>query len=533
MYGHPFQAGIRRAPGRPFGLWSVVAPLLMIAAAVVAPRAALAQPAPTPTQAPTRPASRTIGPTATVTPAAATTATSDESSEAGFLSAVPMQINGARGQTLGTGRRIDIDLRDADIHNVLRLLAEVGNVNIVTSDDVTGNVTIRMHNVPWDRALEVILAARSLGMQRDGNIIRIAPLSVLDKERELAIARQKAVTENIPLETRLIPVSYASGAEIAPRARELLSGRGSLSTDERTNVLIVRDLTENLNQVEQLVRSLDTQTPQVLVEARIVEATSTFTRDVGIQWGGDVSFSPAYGNQTGLQFPASVGLVGGASDANSPTAGLSPISRTVANPNFAINLPAPVGTGAGGSLGLSLGSIGQNLNLNVRLSALENSGILRIVSSPRILTLDNREATISQGTLIPYSQVSAAGVQTAFQEARLALRVRPHVTADGSIAMHVQINRDEPDFNNTGARGDPTILRRQAETDLLVQDGRTAVIGGIYSRTTGRNVTGIPFFSDIPILGALFRRNRSNDTRAELLIFLTPRIVNRAESIGR
>jgi len=186
-----------------------------------------------------------------------------------------------------------------------------------------------------------------------------------------------------------------------------------------------------------------------------------------------------------------------------------------------------------GALGFTLGSIGHGLNLNVRLSAAESTGVLRIVSSPRILTLDNREATIAQGTLIPYSQVSAAGIQTAFQEAKLQLRVRPHVTADGSISLHVRVNRDEPDFNNTGARGDPTILRREAETDLLIQDGRTAVIGGIYTRNTGRNVEGVPLLGDIPILGALFQRRRQSDRRSELLIFITPRIVNRAESLGR
>jgi len=453
--------------------------------------------------------------------------------EAGFLSTVPMQINGARGQTAGTGRRIDIDLRDADIHNVLRLLAEVGNVNIVTSDDVSGNVTIRMHNVPWDRALEVILAARSLGMQRDGNIIRIAPQSVLDKERELAIERAKQNVALEPLETRLIPVSYALGGEVAPRARELLTSRGTLSVDERTNMLIVRDVAGSLNQVEQLVRSLDTQTPQVLVEARIVEATSTFSRDIGIQWGGDLGFLAATGNPTGLVFPSDLGIVGGASDPNSPTGGISATQQRVANPNFAVNLPAATGSGAGGALGFTLGSIGHGLNLNVRLSAAESTGVLRIVSSPRILTLDNREATIAQGTLIPYSQVSAAGIQTAFQEAKLQLRVRPHVTADGSISLHVRVNRDEPDFNNTGARGDPTILRREAETDLLIQDGRTAVIGGIYTRNTGRNVEGVPLLGDIPILGALFQRRRQSDRRSELLIFITPRIVNRAESLGR
>ena len=458
---------------------------------------------------------------------------SETGEEAGFLSTVPMQINGARGPAAQTGRRIDIDLRDADIHNVLRLLAEVGNVNIVASDDVSGNVTIRMHNVPWDRALEVILAARSLGMQRDGNIIRIAPQSTLDKERELAIERAKQNQALEPLETRLIPVSYATGANMAPRARELLSNRGTLSVDERTNVLIVRDIASNLNQVEQLVRSLDTQTPQVLIEARIVEATSQFSRDLGIQWGGDFTASGATGNPTGIVFPNNFSTVGGASDGNTPTAGLSPTSPRIANPNFAVNMPAAVGTGAGGAIGFALGSIAQNLNLNVRLSAAESSGVLRIVSSPRILTLDNTEAQIAQGTLIPFSQVSAAGVQTAFQEAKLQLRVRPHVTADGYVSIHVRVTRDEPDFNNTGARGDPTILKREAETDLFIQDGRTAVIGGIYTRNTGRNVEQVPFFGDIPILGLLFQRRRTTDRRSEMLIFITPRIVNRAESLGR
>ncbi len=514
--------GFRRADALRFA-----APFFLVLAALAAPRTSSAQMLPSDDPPPTRPPSRVVARESSevIAPARA--------DEAGFLSTVPLQINGARGQTPGTGRRIDIDLRDADIHNVLRLLAEVGNVNIVTSDDVAGNVTIRMHNVPWDRALEVILAARSLGMQRDGNIIRIAPQSVLDKERELAIERAKQNQALEPLETRLVPISYAHGSEVAPRARELLTPRGTLSVDERTNMLIIRDVAGSLNQIEQLIRSLDTQTPQVLVEARIVEATSNFSRDVGIQWGGDMSFLSSTGNPTGITFPSDIGVVGGAADPNAPTGGLSATQSRVANPNFAVNLPAAVGAGTGGALGFTLGSIGHALNLNVRLSAAESTGVLRIVSAPRILTLDNRDAVIAQGTLIPYSQVSAAGVQTAFQEAKLQLRVRPHVTADGSIGLHVRVNRDEPDFNNTGARGDPTILRREAETDLLIQDGRTAVIGGIYTRNTGRNVEGVPLLGDIPILGALFQRRRSNDRRTELLIFITPRIVNRAESLGR
>jgi type IV pilus assembly protein PilQ len=432
-----------------------------------------------------------------------------------------------------TGRRIDLDLKDADVHNVLRLLADVGQVNIVTADNVSGTITIRMRNVPWDQALDVVLQAKGLGVVQRANMLRVAPLADLEKERELQIARRQQEVKLAPLETRLIPVSYAQASEIQDRAKPLLSERGSIAVDDRTNVMIVRDLAGNLNQIEELTRSLDTQTPQVLVEARIVEATSRYIRDVGIQWGGDTTFSAATGNPTGLAFPSSVGLAGGASDGNTPTAGLSPFTRTVANPNFAVNLPAAVGTGSGGALGLTFGSIDNTINLAVRLSAAESSGMLRILSSPRILTLDNREARISQGTLIPFSQVSAQGVQTTFQEAKLQLLVKPHVTADGSVSMHVKINRDEPDFNQTSARGDPTILKREAETDLLVMDGHTAVIGGIFTRNTGRNLDQVPFFGDIPLLGLLFQRRRASDTRGELVIFLTPRIVNRAEALGR
>ncbi|HEY6724392.1 MAG TPA: type IV pilus secretin PilQ [Polyangiaceae bacterium] len=437
------------------------------------------------------------------------------------------------GQQRFTGRRIDLDLKDADIHNVLRLLADVGRVNIITADNVQGSVTIRMRNVPWDQALDVALQTKGLGMVRQGNMIRVAPLSDLEREREMELERRKQEVQLAPLETRLIPISYADANDIRDRAQPMLSGRGTIAVDERTNMMIVRDVAGNLNQIESLVRSLDTQTPQVLVEARIVEATSRYLHDVGIQWGGDATFSPATGNPTGLAFPSAVGVAGGASDAQTPTAGLSPFTSNVANPNFAVNLPAVVGTGSGGALGLTFGSIDNTINLAVRLSAAESSGMLRILSSPRVLTLDNKVARIAQGTLIPFSQVSAQGVQTTFQEAKLQLLVQPHVTADGSVSLNVKINRDEPDFNQTSARGDPTILKREAETTLLVMDGHTAVIGGIFTRNTGRNLDQVPFFGDIPLIGLLFQRRRASDSRSELVIFITPRIVNRAEALGR
>ncbi len=455
-------------------------------------------------------------------------ASTTESDEAGAFA--PATVGQARGYT---GRRIDLDLKDANIHNVLRLIGEVSRRNIVVADDVSGTVTIRLRNVPWDQALAVILQSKGLGKVEYANMIRVAPLDRLQKEREMEIARRAMEVKLAPIETRLIPVSYAEATELQGRLTPLLSDRGSLSIDERTNTIIARDVGPALDQVEELTRALDTQTPQVLVEARIIEATSNYNRDVGIQWGGSGTVSSVTGNPTGLAFPSSIGVAGGATDPDTPTAGLSAFSNNITNPNFAINLPATAGTGEGGAIGFTFGSVDNNTNLALRLSAAENSGMVRILSSPRVLTMDNKTASITQGTMIPFSQVSAQGVQTVFQNATLQLQVTPHVTADGSVQMQVSITRDEPDFNNTGARGDPTILKRSANTQLLVMDGHTAVIGGIYTRNTGRSVDQVPFFGDIPILGLLFQRRRTSDLRGELIIFITPRIVNRAEALGR
>ncbi len=452
---------------------------------------------------------------------------------AAFLSDVPLQIGPSAEQRRYGGRRIDLDFKDADIHNILRLLSEVGNVNIVTANDVTGTVTIKMRGVPWDQALDVILTAKGLGMVRRGNLLRVAPQSALEKEREMAIARKKQRLELAPLETRLVPVSYAEAGALSARVDELLSDRGTVSVDARTNVLVMRDLAENLDDAEELVRSLDTQTPQVLIEARIVEATTSFTTEFGIQWGGSYVASSQTGNPTGLVFPHDFTVAGGASDGNTPTSGLSPFAGASANPNFVVNFPAPAGTGQGTAIGLTMGSLSGNFNVALRLTAFETTGNVRIISSPRILTLDNQTATISQGTSIPYSQVSAQGVQTAFQEASISLSVTPHVTADGGVMMSVSITRNEPDFNQTSARGDPTILKRQASTNLLVQDGHTAVIGGIYTRNSGQGIDKIPFFGDLPILGFLFSHSQQRDGRTEMLMFLTPRIVNRSDSLVR
>ncbi len=438
-------------------------------------------------------------------------------------------LRGARRRY--SGRRIDLDFKGADIHNILRLLSDVGQVNIVTADDVKGEVTIKMRNVPWDQALDVILRSKLLGQVREGNLIRVAPLAILEKELEQEIARQKQLADVMPTETRIVAVSYAEAKNLSDRAKDLLTPRGRVSVDERTNQLIVSDVAANLNLVEDLVRNLDRQTSQVVIEARIVEAGSSFARQIGVQWGGSGFRDAGHGNTTGLVFPSDVAVGGG----SVPPPGSNPGGLVnlppATSPDFAVNLPAAVGAGSGGALGLMLGSVGGAFNLNLRLSAMENTGQVRILSSPRISTMDNVEASIEQGVSIPISIISAQGIQTIFVDAKLNLTVKPHVTNDGTIIMNIHVSRNEPDFARTGARGDPTIVKKEAKTVMLVRDGDTAVIGGIYQRNSGLSYAKVPFFADLPIIGFFFRNRRENDDRTEFLVFITPRIANRGEAL--
>ena len=442
------------------------------------------------------------------------------------------------GKKRYTGRRIDLDFKGADIHNILRLLADVGQVNVIVADDVRGDVTIKMRDVPWDQALDVVLRSKGLGSVREGNLLRVAPLPLLEKELEAEIARQKQIADVLPTETRLIGVSYAEASNLSDKARDLLTPRGKISVDNRTNTLIVSDVVRSLQLIEDLVRNLDTQTSQVVIEARIVEANSNFARQIGVQWGGSAFADTTHGNPTGLVFPYNVGIGGGADDGKAPLGGLVPAPRSgdgtsASSPNFLVNMPAPAGMGTGSAIGLTLGSVAGAFNLNLRLSAYESTGSIRIVSSPRITTMDNIEAHIEQGVSIPVSVVSAMGAQTQFVDAKLALMVKPHVTNEGTISLMINVTRNEPDFVNTGSRGDPSIQKKEAKTTMLVRDGDTAVIGGIYTRNTGLSNQRIPFFSDIPVLGWFFRNRKENDNRSEFLVFITPRIVNRGRAAGQ
>ncbi len=421
------------------------------------------------------------------------------------------------------GQTISIDIKDAPIHDLLRLIAETGHVNIVVPDSITAQVTVKLNGVPWDQALEVVLQSHALWYRREGNLYRIATRKEIDTEdKEEAERRAAAIAAESP-RPEVLPLNYASATELKQRLESMLSPKGHIEVEDRTNALIINDVSGNREQIVRLATSLDTQTPQISIEARIVEARSTFTREFGIQWGGKALAGASTGNATGLAFPSSLGLVGANTDA-------STISTGVASPSdFAVNLPAATGSGEGGALGLSLGSVSGNFNINLRLSALEDSGTIRIISAPKVTVLNNKEAKISQGTSIPISVVSAAGAQTQFVQADLALTVKPYVSQrDCAIAMDLNVTKNEPDFVNVGARGDPSILTKTAKTSMLVLDGETSVLGGIYTRNTGLSYKQIPFLGDLPVIGWLFKHRQENDDRTEILIFITPKITNKA-----
>jgi type IV pilus assembly protein PilQ len=414
------------------------------------------------------------------------------------------------------GERVSFDFKDADIRDVFRILADISGFNIIIANNVTGTVTLKLSDVPWDQALDLILQNAGLGAIVEGNVMQIAPLATIQKRQSdmLAAARSKEQLE--PLETTQVFVNYARAEEIVPLINPLLSPRGSIRVDTRTNSLLLTDITSNVGNIEDLISSLDTRTPQVLIESRIVQATLDFTRELGVQWGLNYRASAATGNPTGATFPSSVDV--GGVNVSSPFG--------TAGDNFIIDLPAAVGpvTG-GGAIGLVLGSLTGSLDLDIRLSALENKGDGRVLSSPKVLTLDNQPARIEQGVSIPFLSVSAAGTQTQFVDATLRLEVTPKVTNDNRILMNIRVTDNAPDPSITGANGQPSIRRNEAETQALASDGETVVIGGIFKRDVSERISGVPWFSRVPLLGWLFRRETTLDSRRELMVFITPRIV--------
>jgi type IV pilus assembly protein PilQ len=425
----------------------------------------------------------------------------------------------------GSTKRISIDVKDADIINVLRLISEETGDNIIASDEVKGKVSLKLRGVPADQALDTMLRTKGFDKVRQNNILRVASAESIQKEREQDLARRKALAEVEDTFIKMVTINYATASEVVDQLKPLLSPRGSVQVDGRTNTLILQDVASNIDRLVELARRLDKQTPLVNIQARIVEAQSSYLRDLGVQWGGTTQHTSRTGNPTGVYFPGDI-AVNGAADA-----GLTNQAQGVTTPSrYAVNLPATL-AGQGGGLGFILGSAGGSHLLDLRLTAMESNGTGKIISSPEVSTLDNKTARVSQGVEIPVSVVSAAGTNVRFVPAVLELEVTPHVTNDGTVLLRIKVQKSQLDYTQKSAAGDPSIQKKQAETEVLVRDGDTSVIGGIYTRTTTDTYNEVPFLARIPLLGRLFREHRGEDNRSELLVFITPRIINRDESV--
>jgi type IV pilus assembly protein PilQ len=430
-----------------------------------------------------------------------------------------LAVPGSAGKQY-TGNPISMDFQDADLRSVLRTFAEISGLNMVIDPQVQGRVDIVLNEVPWDQALDTILRGNKLGWTVDGTIVRIAPLAVLSDEQaeQRKLTDAKALAGELRVQT--FALSYAKAAELSPLlTRSALSQRGQIQTDPRTNTLIITDLPDRLQTAASLISTLDQPEPQVEVEARIVQTTRDFARAVGIQWGLNGRMNQQIGNTTNLAFPNNGtigGRVGGTQGSNDPRG-----SGSNENTSTVVNLGAAAASSA---IGLALGSVNGAFNLDVALTALENSGKGRILSTPRLTTQNNQEAEVAQGIQIPIQTVANNTVSVQFKDAVLVLKVTPQITAANTVIMNVSIENATPDFSRQ-VNGIPPIDTQRALTRVQVNDGATTVIGGIFVSQEQTTNDRTPVLHRIPLLGWLFRRDTLTDTSRELLIFITPRIL--------
>jgi len=442
------------------------------------------------------------------------------------LTLVPKDIAAAReGKKAAkkfaySGQKVTFDFKDIEIQNALKLIAEMSDLNIIMSDDVSGKLTMHLVDVPWDQALDLILATRGLGQERQGNVVRVAPLKVLQSENDARLKAKKTTADLEPLITEFISLSFTKVADVkkilagakssgktagtgkgaASGGLGLSSSRGSVLADERTNTLIIHDTQAVINNIKRLIATIDRAEKQVLISARIVEANDSFSRDLGIRWGGQVS-----------------------GRGGSVTNQVSSTSNPPAGGGFLVDLPAAVGAGAGGQIGLALGALNNAFNLDLELSAAEADDEVKIISSPRVVTTNLKKANISQGKDIPFLTTSQNGTNIIFKKANLSLEVTPQITAANSLLLHVLVNKDAPSASSVG--GNPIIDTKTVETDIFLDNGETIVIGGIYTRNKQHTINGVPALMRIPIIGWLFKKKFRQDNKTELLIFLTPKIL--------
>ncbi len=418
------------------------------------------------------------------------------------------------GQKLYDGRALSLDFKDADIKDIFRFISDFSGLNVVIDPTVEGRITIKLNDVPWDQSLDIILKNNGLGMVYENNVIRIAPTSKLAREesdrRRLAEERELAV----PLKTVTRALSYAKAKDMKKILEKVMSKRGEVIVDDRTNTLILSDVPDKFDTISNLVETLDAPTPQVTIETRIVETTRDFIHDLGIQWGFLGISDAAHGNTTDLIFPNSI-LVNGA-----PIAARSGISTNPLD-GYAVNLPAPQ---ANSGIGLTFGNVLNTFQLDIALTAFEREGKGRVISAPRVTTQNNVSAEIKSGKQIPVTTIANNTVTTIYVDALMSLKVTPQITAEGTVIMKINIDKSQPDFANL-VLGTPPIDKRAAQTSVLVRDGGTTVIGGIFQVTDQLSQQRTPFLSKIPILGNLFKNKGVTRLNNELLIFVTPRIV--------
>jgi type IV pilus assembly protein PilQ len=417
-----------------------------------------------------------------------------------------------------------MDFQNADLRAVLRTFAEISGLNIVIDPQVQGTVDVALTEVPWDQALDIILRANRLGYIVDGTVVRIAPLTALEAEEgeRRKLAEAQALAGELVVMTRTL--SYARAADLQNLiTRSVLSSRGQVHIDERTNTLIITDLQQRLTTAQELIDTLDRAEPQVEIEARIVQANQDFAKQLGIQWGILGRASQELSNALPLAFPNRGGISGrlGTQGASETIGGPDTRALPTENSGTVVNLPAPT---ANSAIGLTLGSINGSLNLDVILSAMEDQGQARILSNPRVTTQNNVRATIIQGDQIPIQTVANNTVTVQFRDAALQLSVTPQITAAGTVIMQVELANDFADFGRS-VQGIPPIVTQRATTTVQVADGDTTVIGGIFESTQTSSRARTPGLHRIPLLGWLFRNQQQTESSDELLIFLTPRIV--------
>ena len=438
---------------------------------------------------------------------------------------------GAEEKKEYTGERLTLNFQDIDVRSVLQLLADTSGQNIVVSDSVSGNLTLRLQNVPWDQALDIVLRTKGLDKRRQDNVIIIGPTEELATREKAELAAHKEVQELSPTHVEFIQVNYAKVSDLAKLIKSgnakdsMLSPRGSLSIDERTNTLLVQDTSDKLTDIRRLVQTLDVPVKQVLIEARIVIVSDTFERDLGARFGvnsasaltGAGSLLAVSGNGTGANSILGTGL------------GSASLSATTLDNRYQVNTPA---ANTNGSIGVSL--LGGSYLVDLELSAAQNEGKSETISSPRVITANQKQATILQGVEIPYQESASSGATTTqFKDADLKLKVTPLITPDNRVILDLDVSDDAVGQQVTSATGGsvPSINTHQITTQVLVNDGQTVVLGGILETTKSKAANKVPFLADIPILGYLFRSTTDINNKTELLIFITPKILREGSNL--